>query len=1197
MIGRGKDRKKAAARGAGPSMQPNSSETSSGSTGTDPVGVDPKQRSGSTTSVATVVPEDDLSTPVSRQQTDKSDDVSNALDNLSIDNGEESAVTEGYLLRSRQVHRSGGLVPNPVKRDLEPRQSRHASPQEERVHLDPHAPSYATDAGISRDSSAVLSPTTDSTSNAVPFSLTASSAETSRSGSVSEHHAQRSDTSSSSAHSDELPDALPNNPTDVQALIEQIRRTQLEIEEAVREREEAKKATEAANRRADEQAEENRRLKEEKGPSTVQECREDLDKLLLDILPSKEAVDKATNLGDPRPGKRLPPSMAYDTKSVDLTRLVTSLLREVLGEDSVVDFAKSDMETAQRSIQDELVGENEYTFIWFQYIARLAPRIVIALADKYRQYVESPEGFSAAQAHCFDELTQSLHGLRDKNNWPSSDTHLTVRLALSDEKLKRDIWNRIKTKTEIIGEEEAQAFDPNTDPKKPDTTKTMTSKHKSDVYVTFRRSDACTRIASITELKAFHVKQSKVLWQFFNGLQEDAKKAEQELIDRDPRGPVDLGHQESIEHIPQGSIGRQGYSYPHAPANQRTAVISQLYSYTLSEGFPLAVLNTGLFYLFLRTCFKTGQCYFFCNYAEPRGKQPIPASSNSGNTTETTGSENGPWDLDLLSCLVAVLLQGVNDAIEMEPAMRAEEAAERWCKTKSNEYYNLTKRKGKATTRTSATSARKGSGSARRSDDNDPGGSNDGGNGGEGGADGGNSGGGGDSGGNSGGGGNSGETSGGRGSDGRSGASPGGKARGVSNFGSCDVNADPYVSLKADTGAMFYVSDFHETDRSEPLDNTTILGSLRDSNGVGDVQDYGSSCSTGGASSSSLSDVIFDTGNRFVASTGSANSSTTPSSEGKDGSKAGEHRDRTMLPRRVPYPGRSESLITALFCSEKCLQSLRHGLVLDPLCPNFELHGGDEMSSQAQTHNITVEQVVKDLEDKLHEAEIEHIMEPILGCRGASAQLFRIVHPELGYAFAAKGVNNVRTEFLELEAAVYEHIWNTAKHQPDRMFEGYPLLSTFFPATGGDESAFSPSKTLQLDPIRVQVPISFGVIKPKEENLAVMYPWWPIDEVPETQNAICCNTFLLLSYHGESLLDYGTFKHTCDMLKLLSRGNDRLHKDPFRVLAAECNSALERFGVSHDDIHERNMLWSHRRNSIFVIDYGESRIMRRDVKV
>lgn len=172
----------------------------------------------------------------------------------------------------------------------------------------------------------------------------------------------------------------------------------------------------------------------------------------------------------------------------------------------------------------------------------------------------------------------------------------------------------------------------------------------------------------------------------------------------------------------------------------------------------------------------------------------------------------------------------------------------------------------------------------------------------------------------------------------------------------------------------------------------------------------------------------------------------------------------------------------------------------------------------------------------------------------------------LGYAFAAKGSHLPNINSLEHEHKVYEHLWRRASHVGSKSVvssNGFPLVTV---ASGQSGEAH----------LELQVPISFGVVKPAEDFNDIMYPFWPIKG--QVDNAYACNTFLLLSYHGLSLScrrSRGIVQQRLSVTAL--ERVDRLHN--------WAKKALFQAGIIHPDIELHIMLWCRQLEAIMMIDF------------
>jgi len=837
---------------------------------------------------------------------------------------------------------------------------------------------------------------------------------------------------------------------------------------------------------------------EEGRPSTVEECRADFNTLLLSILPKLAAKSASDNLDELHLGKRLPEELHYGFIQVELLNVTLGLLTHVLAQEPCVMPRITVKEFLEDCVnKDSVRGETAYRELWTMNPAKYAPKIVLAMAAKYRKYSERPEDFPKEVQQSFNDLIRILPKLEDAEVWPTAPKHLENSATPVDLGLKHKLWQRIKTKLgpkagSIKSRQQLQQGTSSTSTRQQskDTSKDKyadISKHVSDFYILFKKPTSLTRLAHIIEIKAFHVDNSTMLWELISALEEEAVQ----------KGvPVDQGC----------------YVFKPGKDTQKSAVISQAYSYSLTEGCPLVIVNTGLFHLFFRTDFKSGKCCFYCNYAKPYSSQ---APEHNHSKEDRGKVDKSPWaKKDLLASYVAALLQGIHDAIELDAEERFEKAETMWYETKSEQDVLTDSKK----------SLEKEEEEEKPKEQNE-----------------------------------------------------GGVAAREQGSSTSSESSNVYKERKAKEGGKLFPGSKDHEDKHNP-DGDDVAGG----GGGGGGSGSGSGPSSSSISNNNLFDAVADPIAQHRHQTGTILPSSPPSSEGHIVSSSNDCEiigKQMRNPRasilRPKYPSRNEMLIlTDQFCSEQCLQSLKHDSVMDPSCPNFKLHRGDRDVGETMYHTIAVQQIVQDLEAKLRCGEITHVMEPILGCRGFTAQLFRVVHPTLGYAFAAKGVNNLRTKWLQQEASVYEHIYEKAMQKPEGMHAGYPLLTSLrpYPVNNGD---------LREPELRIQVPISFGIIKPRPEHLEVMYPLWYVDGVVETENALAYNTFLLLSYHGESLIYASEWQYL----------EKKFNGVPLNSLGVKCDEALQRLGVDHDDLHCRNLLSSPGLDAVFVIDFGFSTIL------
>ncbi|CDR99069.1 hypothetical protein [Sporisorium scitamineum] len=245
------------------------------------------------------------------------------------------------------------------------------------------------------------------------------------------------------------------------------------------------------------------------------------------------------------------------------------------------------------------------------------------------------------------------------------------------------------------------------------------------------------------------------------------------------------------------------------------------------------------------------------------------------------------------------------------------------------------------------------------------------------------------------------------------------------------------------------------------------------------------------------------------------------------------------------------------FCTPACLLSLKHGLNMDPLCPNADMHcatAGCTDHSQ-HTHMIDVESVLQSIQSQLRYG---FNMEPVAGKEGLHAQLLRIVDPSLGYAFAAKGENYGDGRDLVHEDEVYRHIWRSA----ECFHHGFPVLNH-----GEGE----------LGQVRMLVPLSFGVLFRYDQN----DDWLYMSRNP---------SYLLMSYHGDSLKCEAAQQKLHAVLPEALRGNID------KVLRL-CDNAMFKAGIDHGDVHEGNLTWCESLESIVVLDVERTAIFDPVTKV
>lgn len=259
------------------------------------------------------------------------------------------------------------------------------------------------------------------------------------------------------------------------------------------------------------------------------------------------------------------------------------------------------------------------------------------------------------------------------------------------------------------------------------------------------------------------------------------------------------------------------------------------------------------------------------------------------------------------------------------------------------------------------------------------------------------------------------------------------------------------------------------------------------------------------------------------------------------------------------YQGRSKRLVTQQWCTSACLAGLKDGLAMDPHCPNAHLHclAGSRCADHSRhKHPLLLEELKRDLVEHLAYRRIVHIMEPILGCKGATSQLFRVVHPTRGYALAGKGSSLHDGESLHYEHKILEFLRRSVMNNLDNEGNvGPPILA----------------RASEKEDVTLRVPLCLGVIEPASPFEDVMYPLWPVAD--QVDRGHVCNTFLLLLYHGMSLNRDEAYQTLFDKV--------HWHID----LDKWCRTNLSRFGVFHWDLRPRNMLYCQQLQVVVVIDF------------
>ena len=110
----------------------------------------------------------------------------------------------------------------------------------------------------------------------------------------------------------------------------------------------------------------------------------------------------------------------------------------------------------------------------------------------------------------------------------------------------------------------------------------------------------------------------------------------------------------------------------------------------------------------------------------------------------------------------------------------------------------------------------------------------------------------------------------------------------------------------------------------------------------------------------------------------------------------------------------------AEYCSHQCLLGLVQQGVLDPHCPNYDLHQRTSKDQGAERHTIDAEEFRNLLYTQLLKTMNTNI-EP-LGVQGARGAIFKLTLASHGYTMIGKGTPPWYVPDLEKERAVYSHL-------------------------------------------------------------------------------------------------------------------------------------------------------------------------------
>lgn len=140
-------------------------------------------------------------------------------------------------------------------------------------------------------------------------------------------------------------------------------------------------------------------------------------------------------------------------------------------------------------------------------------------------------------------------------------------------------------------------------------------------------------------------------------------------------------------------------------------------------------------------------------------------------------------------------------------------------------------------------------------------------------------------------------------------------------------------------------------------------------------------------------------------------SSSRPHADGSqaDDSQADGGR-QTASERQAPS---GQGAATDAYCTHACLLGLLDGVMLDESCPNAALHGKNRHRlTQVDFRESLKQQLNRNLDVGCH----------TFGRHGSRGVFFKITLVEYGYTVAAKGSPVYFSQFLQHEAAIYEHL-------------------------------------------------------------------------------------------------------------------------------------------------------------------------------
>jgi len=425
--------------------------------------------------------------------------------------------------------------------------------------------------------------------------------------------------------------------------------------------------------------------KELKRGSTISKYRADFDKLMLDILPQKEDPKRCRDLGSIRPQKHLPNGLVGSDRMHHLCGIVDRLFRHVLRDQPILRYTRQQATGSLESATYRTVKcEADFTFTWRSLPCDQSRHIVLALSDEYSKYHQgkSTNAFTTKGAGAFEDLLKELASLRNPCLWPATMDEILEGIDPPDRQLQNLITKLVKplslsdTTQQVVAAATCTASQTTASQTTASQTagnppSTLNPRFQCDFYHSYAKANERIRTAGIVEFKAFHQETSRSLFDFVqNG----------PVIGQTSIQPARLTSQ------PFRSFDRDEYSCKKPPDNKFTAVISQMFDYTLRTGCPACTVTTGLMYIFGWTDFETGRCEYYRFYLasltelppnkEKQRKGRKAEKNTQGASASSIVDENLDHSVDLanlqnkwapfhpLVCYVAQLLLGIDDCIK-----------------------------------------------------------------------------------------------------------------------------------------------------------------------------------------------------------------------------------------------------------------------------------------------------------------------------------------------------------------------------------------------------------------------------------------------------------------------------------------------------------------------------------------------------